>query len=35
MRLAQKYDAMVVSEKLDYVTIPIDDVGYKGRTLTA
>ena len=32
MRLAQKYDAMVVSEKLDYVTIPIDDVGYKGRT---
>jgi hypothetical protein len=35
MRLAQKYDAMVVSEKLDYVTIPIDDVGYKRRTLTA
>ncbi|MFX4300321.1 hypothetical protein [Pseudosulfitobacter pseudonitzschiae] len=32
MRLASKYRALVVSEKLDYLAIPTDETGYKGRT---
>lgn len=32
LRLALKYRALVVSEQLDYVTIPVEEAGYKGRT---
>ncbi|WP_417270755.1 hypothetical protein [Celeribacter sp.] len=32
MRLASKYRALVVSEKLDYQVIPTDKTSYKGRT---
>lgn len=32
LRMALKYRALVVSEQLDYVTIPTEEAGYKGRT---